>query len=57
MGKHIDITRPVDAPTDHAARYARHAAPAPTWQADAWSDDPDRTTRRGDTAPTPYFRH
>jgi len=32
MNKHTDTTRPVDAPTGHAARYGRHAAPnAPTW--------------------------
>ena len=37
---HTDPTRPVDQPTDHAARYARHAAQAPTWN-DPWSGNPD----------------
>ena len=40
MGRHTDITRPVDAPTGHAARYARHAAQTPTWN-DPWSGNPD----------------
>ena len=54
MGRHTDPTRPVDQPTDHAARYARHAAQAPTWTPtdadgvpwalgynDPWSGNPD----------------
>jgi hypothetical protein len=70
MGRHTDTTRPTDAGSRSVNRTTdpdplRSDGTAPSlphrpdpihaYIADAWSDDPDRTTRRGDTSPYPYF--
>jgi hypothetical protein len=68
MGRHTDTTRPTDSvnrTTDPDPDPLRSDGTAPSlphrpdpihaYIADAWSDDSDRTTRRGDTSPYPYF--